>query len=58
MALEPGLFNKILVLLRIVYMVAVGHEIAQMFGMFITFAVMVIGGKIVAHNLPRLIKKA
>lgn len=56
MALKPGFFNKILVVLGIVHMVAIRHEIAQMLGVFIAFAIMVIRGKIFAHNLPHPIK--
>jgi hypothetical protein len=57
MTLEPGLFNKIFILIRIVDMVAIRNKIAQMLGVFITFTVMVIRRKIVAHHLPRSIKK-
>jgi hypothetical protein len=56
MALEPGFFNKVFILFWIVYMVAIGHEIAQMFGMFIAFTVMIIRRKFFAHNLPHSIR--
>ena len=57
MALESGFFNKVFVFLWIVYMVAIRHEIAQMFGVFIAFTVMVVRRKLFAHHLPRFIRK-
>jgi hypothetical protein len=56
MALKPGLFNKVLIVVRIVDMIAIRHKIAQMLGMLIAFTLLVILGMFWFHNTPRWYK--
>jgi len=41
MTLKPRFFDKVFVFLRIVYMIAIGYEIAQVFGVLVAFACLV-----------------